>query len=199
VRDGTENQRICAIKHCQRPTPNLAICHSCIDTAAEDLEKISDTELERLYAIAYGVEKSAERTARNQTGDNETPPDVLTLGVWELANNIAHEWPAKLPYLAKNPDAKSVYWQIVNGCETAQTMINGEPMTYTDGDVKKVNETLATPMPIETLLDWLWDTFRIRLTRKHIYNWTQRGRIRAWRLPGQNYKIYRPKDVLENL
>src|SRR5699024_1824887 len=134
-----------------------------------------------------------DRTAIQHHDDGETPPDVHTLGVWELANNISMHWPTKLPYMAKSAEAYDLYWEIVNGCQTAQTMINGDPKTYANGDIKKVNQTLATPMTLDRLITWLWDTFQIRVTKQQVYNWTHRGKIRAYKLPGMEHKIYRPK------
>lgn len=192
-------QNTCAITHCRKPSPDLTICHGCVDDVETELTKFTRPEIDRLYAIAYGLEQSADRTALNQTAEGETPPDALTLGVWELANNIAHHWPAKLPYLAKDPEAKTLYWQIINGCQTAQRTINGDPKEYANGDIREVNRELATPKTIDGVIEWAWERFDLRITKKQIYNWTHRGKLRAYKIPGMQHKLYRPKDVLEHV
>lgn len=197
MREGTR-QHVCEIKHCGQPAPTTTICHGCVDDVETELNKFTSPEIQRLYAIAYGLEQSADRAARETANDGETP-DALTLGLWELANNIAHEWPALLPYLAKDPHAKTLYWKIINGCETAQRTINGDPKEYANGDIREVNRELATPKTIDGVIQWAWERFDLRITKKQIYNWTQRGKLRAYKIPGMQNKLYRPKDVLEHV
>lgn len=198
MREGTR-QHVCEIIHCGRPAPTTTICHECAGHVHDAIYDFLNVELDRLLAIAYGIEGPAERAARQSHSKQASPPDALKINAWVLHRDITVVWPELLDDLATRPDAENLYWQIIGGCERAQAMINGDPKTYAEGDVKQVNRELATPMTMPKLIDWMWDRFRLKINRQQVYNWTHRGKIKAAIITGQKYKMYRPKDVLEHV
>lgn len=190
---GTQ-QNTCPIDHCAKPAPHTTICHSCVDEAERALNQFTSAERLRLEAIARGQENPSDTSIRN---GNNGPTDVLDLPTWELAQNIRHNWPQLLPYLAARPDAQRLYWRIIAGCELAQAKINGPTQDWAPGDIQQANKQLAQPMRTTELIDWMWTTFRIKITHGQLRNWTHRGKITPATGQGMQHKTYRPKDILE--
>lgn len=191
-------QNICPIDHCGKPAPSTTICHNCVEEVHRALYQFLNVELDRLLAIALGEEQTAERAARNNR-DRSASKDVLDISTLELHRNITQTWPQLLDNLATHPNAERLYWHIIGGCELAQAKINGETDRYTKADLEAANKQLAEPMRTKDLIDWLWDTFRVRVTHIQIRLWTHRGKITPASGEGKQHKTYRPKDVLEAL
>lgn len=191
-------QRTCPITHCGKPAPSTTICHHCVEEVHRALYQFLNVELDRLLAIALGEEQTAEKIAR-QNSDPSAPQDVLDLSTLELHRDITRTWPQLLDNLATNPQAEHLYWRIIAGCELAQAKINGDTERFTQADLDAANKQLAEPMRTKDLIEWLWDTFRIRVTPIQIRLWTHRGKIKPATGEGKQHKTYRPKDVLEAL
>lgn len=191
-------QHICPIDHCGKPAPGTTICYDCAEEVHRALYQFLNVELDRLHAIALGEEQTAEKVAR-QTRDRSSSQDVLDLSTLTLHQNITKTWPALLDNLATRPDAEQLYWQIIAGCEIAQAKINGETERYTKADLDKANQQLSEPMRPKELIEWLWTTFRIRITPGQLRNWAWRKTITPATGEGNEHKTYRPKDVLDAL
>ena len=191
-------QRTCPIGHCGKPAPSTTICHNCAEEVHRALYQFLNVELDRLYAIALGEEQTAEKIAR-QNNDPSAPQDVLDLSTLRLHQNITKNWPALLDNFASHPQAESLYWRIIAGCELAQAKINGDTERYTQADLDEANKQLSAPMRTKDLIEWLWDTFRIRVTHMQIRHWAARGKIKPATGEGKQHKTYRPKDILEAL
>lgn len=190
-------QHTCPIDHCGKPAPSTTICHHCVEEVHRALYQFLNIELDRLKAIALGEEQTAEQTAR-KTRDRSTIQDVLDLSTLELHRNITDTWPALLEDLARNPDAENLYWRIIAGCELAQTKINGETHRYTPADLADANKKLSDPMRPTDLIEWLWETFRIRITHAQLRQWKARGKIHS-HAPDGKHNTYTAKAVLEAL
>lgn len=190
-------QRTCPITHCGKPSPSTTICHDCVEEVHRALYQFLNVELDRLKAIALGEERTAEKTAR-KTRDRSASQDVLDLSTLELHRNITTTWPALLEDLARNPDAENLYWRIIAGCELAQAKINGETDRYTPADLADANKQLSDPMRPTDLIEWLWETFRIRVTHAQLRQWKARGKIHS-HAPDGKHNTYTAKAVLEAL
>ena len=190
-------QRTCPIDHCGKPSPSTTICHDCAEDVHRALYQFLNVELERLHAIALGEERTAEKVAR-QNHDRSSSQDVLDLSTLELHNDITKTWPNLLDDLTTNPDAEQLYWRIIAGCELAQSKINGETERYTPADLADANQQLSNPMRPTDLIEWLWETFRIRITHNQLRQWKARGKIQSHTPDGQ-HNTYTPKQVLEVL
>lgn len=189
------HQHLCEISHCGKPAPGTTICHQCAEEVQRAIYQFINVELDRLHAIALGEEQPAEKTAR-PTHDASTSKDVLDLSTLELHHNITTTWPNLLDGLATNPNAEQLYWQIIAGCERAQTKINGDTDRYSPDDLNEANKTLSDPMKPTQLIEWLWETFRIRVTHDQLRQWKSRGKIIS-HAPAGKHNTYTPKAVLE--
>ena len=178
-----------------RPAPSTTICHECVEEVHRALYQFLNVELDRLYAIALGEEQTAEKIAR-QNNDPSAPQDVLDLSTLRLHQNITKNWPALLDNFASNPQADSLYWQIIGGCELAQAKINGDTERFTQADLDAANKQLSVPMRPTELIEWLWETFRIRVTRAQLRQWKARGKIHS-HAPDGKHNTYTAKQVLE--
>ena len=190
-------QRTCPIAHCGQPAPSTTICHSCVEEVHRALYQFLNVELDRLKAIALGEEQTAEKTAR-KTRDRSASQDVLDLSTLELHRNITTTWPQLLDGLASNPNAERLYWRIIAGCELAQAKINGDTERFTQADLADANKQLSHPMKPSELIEWLWETFRIRVTHDQLRQWKARGKIHS-HAPNGKHNTYTPKAVLEVL
>ena len=190
-------QRTCPIAHCGQPAPSTTICHSCVEEVHRALYQFLNVELDRLKAIALGEEQTAEKTAR-KTRDRSASQDVLDLSTLELHRNITTIWPQLLDGLASNPNAERLYWQIIAGCELAQAKINGDTERFTQADLADANKQLSHPMKPSELIEWLWETFRIRVTHDQLRQRKARGKIHS-HAPNGKHNTYTPKAVLEVL
>lgn len=190
-------QHTCPIDHCGKPAPSTTICHDCVEEVHRALYQFLNIELDRLKAIALGEEQTAEQTAR-KTRDRSTSQDVLDLSTLELHRNITTTWPQLLDDLASNPNAERLYWRIIAGCELAQAKINGETHRYTPADLADANKKLSDPMKPKDLIEWLWGTFRIRVTHDQLRQWKARGKIHS-HAPDGKHNTYTAKAVLEAL
>ncbi|HEY4536423.1 MAG TPA: hypothetical protein VIG71_10730 [Enteractinococcus sp.] len=189
---------LCEISHCGKPAPSTTICHDCVEEVHRALYQFLNVELDRLKAIALGEEQTAEKIAR-QNSDPSAPQDVLDLSTLKLHQDITTTWPQLLDGLASHPNAERLYWRIIAGCELAQAKINGDTERFTQADLDQANKQLAQPMRTKDLIEWLWDTFRIRVTHMQIRHWAARGKIQPATGEGKQHKTYRPKDILEAL
>ena len=188
-------QHICPIDHCGKPAPSTEICHHCAEEVHRAVYQFLNVELDRLHAIALGEEQTAEKIAR-KNHDKSSTKDVLDLATLDLHKNITQTWPDLLDNLATNPEAPRLYWQIIAGCELAQTKINGQTERYSPDDLADANQKLSDPMRPADLIEWLWETFRIRVTHAQLRQWKARGKIKS-QAPSGKHNTYTPKAVLE--
>lgn len=190
-------QNTCPIDYCGKPAPSTTICYECVEAVHRAIYQFINVELDRLHAIALGEEQSAEKTAR-QNRDRSASQDVLDLSTLELHKNITRTWPPLLDNFATHPDAESLYWRIIAGCELAQAKINGNTERYTQADLDDANKRLSHPMKPTALIEWLWETFRIRVTHTQLRQWKARRKITS-HSPEGKHNTYTPKSVLEVL
>lgn len=173
----------------------MAICHSHVEEAERELQQFSIEELLRLYAIARGEERTAEKVARKTMGQAVTE-DVLDLATFDLAQNITHHWPALIPYMAAHPDAAKLYWKILGGCNLAQSKINGDP-EWTKDQQDHAHLQARYPMTLKELIPFMHEYLNITVTPEQIWKWKQRGKIQAIKVNGHREHMYTPKQTLE--
>lgn len=186
---------LCEIAHCGKPQPHITICHQHVNEAETNLNQFSPEELLRLYAIARGQEKSAEKIAR-KTINQATTEDVLNLATYDLAQNITHHWPRLLPYMATHPEGANLYWKILAGCNIAQTKINGDPEWDKDQQ-EHAHKQARYPMTLKELIPYMHEHLNITITPEQIWKWKQRGKIQAIKVNGHREHMYTPKQAME--
>ena len=186
---------LCEISHCGKPQEFVTICHNHVNDTEQQLRQFSIEELLRLYAIARGEEKSAEKIAR-KTMNQATTEDVLDLATFDLAQNITHHWPKLLPHMAAHPDAAKLYWKIETGCNLAQAKINGDP-EWTKDQQDHVQQQARYPMTLKELIPFMHEYLNVTITPEQIWKWKQRGKIDAIKVTGHREHMYTPKQTLE--
>ena len=188
---------LCEISHCGKPCEFTTICHSHVKEAEDAINQFSPEELLRLYAIARGEERTAEKVARKTMGQ-AVSEDVLDLATFDLAQNITHHWPALIPYMAAHPDAAKLYWKIFGDCNLAQTKINGDQRKqYSEQEYEDAKKKVRYPMQAEELIEYMHDFFGIRITKTDLWNWKSRKKIDSIKVPGEKKHLYTPKQALE--
>lgn len=186
---------LCEIDFCAKPQEHITICHSHVEEAENAINQFTPEELLRLYAIARGEERTAEKVAR-KTMNQATAEDVLDLATYDLAMNITHHWPDLIPFMAAHPDGARLYWKIMAGCELAQAKINGAP-EHKKEDLEYARKRVRYPMKAGELITYMSDYFNMNITHEQLRKWTQRGKIQPIKIEGSNHHYYTPKQVLE--
>ena len=186
---------LCEISHCGKPCEFTTICHSHVKEAEDAINQFSPEELLRLYAIARGEERTAEKVAR-KTMNQATAEDVPDLATYDLAMNITHHWPDLIPFMAAHPDGARLYWKIMAGCELAQAKINGAP-EHKKEDLEYARKRVRYPMKAGEIITYMSDYFNMNITHEQLRKWTQRGKIQPIKIEGSNHHYYTPKQVLE--
>ena len=186
---------LCELDFCAKPQEHITICHQHVQEAETELRQFTAEEIIRLYAIARGEEKSAEKVAR-KTMNQAVTEDVLDLATYDLAMNITKHWPDLIPFMAAHPDGAQLYWKILAGCNLAQSKINGDPEW--DKDQRDHAHLHARyPMTLKELIPFMHDYLNITVTPEQIWKWKQRGKIDAIKVNGHREHMYTPKQVLE--
>ena len=186
---------LCEISHCGKPQEFVTICHQHVREAETELRQFTAEEIIRLYAIARGEEKSAEKVAR-KTMNQAITEDVLDLATYDLAQNITHHWPNLIPFIAAHPDGAQLYWKILAGCNLAQSKINGDP-EWNKEQRDHAHLQARYPMTLKELIPFMHDYLNITITPEQIWKWKQRGKIEAIKPLGQREHMYTPKQVFE--
>lgn len=186
---------LCELDFCGKPQEHVTICHSHVKEAEDAINQFSPEELLRLYAIARGEERTAEKVAR-KTMNQATAEDVLDLATYDLVMNITKHWPDLIPFMAAHPDGARLYWKILAGCELAQAKINGAP-EHKQEDLDHARKRVRYPMKAGELITYMSDYFNMNITHEQLRKWTQRGKIQPIKIEGSNHHYYTPKQVLE--
>ena len=186
---------LCELPFCGEPQEHVTICHKHIKDVEDAINQFSTDELLRLYAIARGEERSAEKVAR-KTMNQALTEDVLDLATYDLALNISRHWPDLIPFIAAHPDGAKLYWKILAGCEIAQAKINGQA-EHDEEDLKYAQKSVRYPMPPKELIPHMHRYFNISISPELLRKWKERGKIQAINVIGDKRDMYTPKQVLE--
>lgn len=192
-------KNICAIKTCERPSPDSTLCAHCMDHLTAEVNKFTDDDLLDLYEIALREVRPAEKLIR-ATGKRSLRQDALNVVAWTLWDQLTHTWPELIPNLTKatKHDARMHYQQIDQGTKTARRLIEGLPEPKLSADhVEQKMEEIGTMSP-EDASKWLWKNMRVRISHWRIQKWNQQGKLTP-RTTSDRVNYYHPKDILETL
>lgn len=193
----TKNKNLCENKTCGKPAPFSVICFACANQAKTLVNSFDECDLEELHHIALRTARPAGRTIRTN-GISTSPQDALNIAAWTIWYQLSFTWPALLTELHAHPKAKQHHTEIMQGCERARILIEGEPehqisQTHTKEQMKKIRPMQPTPAA-----KWLWEHLNVRISADRIRRWHHRGQLQP-RYSNDRGNFYHPADILKAL
>ena len=192
-------QHLCELD-CGRPAPHSNACHTCVDELEEQLNQFTEEELQRLQAIAYGIEKPALRSPKTKA-TKSSPRDVLNISAWVCHTHITRDWPDILPYLPTHPTVRALHKEITSDIYYAEALIRGEDENkLTPEEInQKMNDPEFRPRRPSELVDWFEEKLGLKISVRRIQKWREKRIIKpAYTTPGGHAYIA-PEEILRAL
>ncbi|GAA1110644.1 hypothetical protein [Nesterenkonia jeotgali] len=186
----------CTVETCDRPT-QMYLCSECIAELQGSWDAIPAL-LPVLQLIVRGEEQAFRQPTAGGRGARMGSNPPINLSALSLVQDLQLALACTPAQYGQQSDGWRAKIQIEQWVADADLMVNGEKESVPTEDYLRYRVELKRkeidPMTVRYLLPWFREKTGIRLTKKQVNKWAERGKLT--RRNDEGHPTYHPADLL---